>query len=85
MIRLNPDDPLARSLTHGPEDPSAKMYVTLEWSLRDYFAGQALSKFSIDMATPANPQKEAEAALFAARCAYAIADAMLLERTKDRP
>lgn len=64
------DNPSAFPLAVPPDFQFANGGMTL----RDYFAGQALQG---QLAT-------GEAALLVASCAYAIADAMLAERSKGQ-
>ncbi len=60
----------------GPAFPITDFGVNTKvgMSLRDWFAGQALSAFAIQAPTGAQS---------AAACAYAFADAMIAERAKQ--
>ena len=64
-------------------DDSAHKYVGNTYSvggmsLRDWFAGEAISAINENF----EPQDDKDWAAWVARCSYAVADAMLAERAK---
>ncbi len=64
----------------GPAFPNPHNPVAIGMSLRDWFAGMALTTM-IDIAIKLGPEYDHNVAKQSSRWAYEIADAMLKERT----
>jgi len=73
-----PDNPAAFPCTG--EGFGSRLYTQHGMTLRDYFAGQCVSQFSIAAMKSSDPDLNAD---WAASCSYKMADAMLAERSKS--
>ncbi len=75
--------PSERGTRNGPDDPGDSRYTVEGMSLRDWFAGQAISAIINRCSADPRPQHEALTDYFA-RKAYDIADAMLIARQRGK-